>query len=330
MILYEDGGDCCGKTWLCNKFHELMGSGHYTHLTYRWKQHMHTYHYAGLRHVIRKAPHYPVVTLDRGWMSEDVYARVYRKGSEVPMSGRILQKLMLMHNVQTIICSASPEEAERRHAKSKGERVEMYDSGNGKVAELYNLAWNGDYHWTQNRTYMDLIIQNGGFKTDKNYHYYTIGDDPVKLLDRIVHQWLSVQGNIQHFSVGGHSLRAKLLLIGDCVNYSRPERTGPFMAHKNSSLLLARAIHSLGILEPDICYYNVNDSFEPLEELLKKFGKNVIVMGKLAQKTLIDIDPSNGQYCCIPHPSWACRFSNVEDYASKLHDAIDHLNLHII
>ena len=338
MIILTEGPDGQGKTTLCREFIKLSGGGSYTHLTYRWKNIMHSYQFIGLRHTISKAKKFPIATLDRCWLSEDIYARVYRSGSSVPMSGRILQKWIEMNSVQTIVCCSDPKVAADRNAKLSSERQEMYNTGMDKIAEMYNTAYSGNYNWQVQNTYLDLIIANGGLKQSKDVHYYTIGDSIKDLYDRVRCRYeQKSKGAIVHYSFGGNSNYAKFILVGDKVNYKNPSKVGPFMGHSHSSLFLARSIHALGILESDICYYNVNDAPEIAGQVIERFGDRVIVLGRSAQKTLMSVNAKYGRFACINHPSFVCRWlgtqglsdSARQEYSIKLAQAIDASNIDV-
>jgi len=325
MLVVLDGPDCAGKSTLSRKLIELSGSGKYAHLTYRWPKGMHTYHTAALRHCIRNLTKYPIVTLDRSWLSEDIYARIYRNGSDVPMSGRILQKWLDLYGAQTIICSDDPDVIAARHAKLKETRVEMYNGRMDMIADMYNKAYFGDYSWDRNRTYLDLLIHNGGLRNLPNTHYYKIGHDIDALFARLKvnhNKFLYNRPVMPHFALGGNLAKAKVLIVGDKANHPKPERHGPFMYHKNSSLFLAQALQANGILENELAYYNVNDAPQLATKVLSIFGNDVVVLGKDAQATLMNINKDFGNLTCIPHPSWARRFSNLEAYTAMLAEAL--------
>ena len=333
MIILADGPDAAGKSTLFSELSKIEGGSKNTclHMTYRYPDHMHTYHTAGLRRVIRRwnsctsAVHF----LDRSWLSESVYAKVYRGGSKFGVSGRILQKWINMYAVQTIICSDSPNLIEERHARLKNQRVEMYSSKMGEVAAEYNRIWLGDTSGSKINTYSDLIASKGGLKSLPNCHYYKIGDDIESLNLRLRDSFeQAIRDNFVNYKFGGSSHQAKFLLVGDQVNHRSPWQTGPFMGYSHSSIFLAKALQETGILENDICYYNINDDDEGLHsrEVLEMFAGYTIVMGKEALRTYnkySDIKPE-----VIPHPSWASRFSNVKDYSKILTQAILNLNKH--
>lgn len=78
-IFILEGPDACGKTTLANRFVEQLGARR-IHLTLR--KEMFLYQLGALRTAVRESWKRPVV-IDRHWVSENVYAGVYRGGTSL-------------------------------------------------------------------------------------------------------------------------------------------------------------------------------------------------------------------------------------------------------
>ena len=107
-IIVLEGPDGSGKTTLAKMLVDEYGFA-YRHLTYRFKDRMHLYHWAALELCLKDAETGPVV-LDRWWPSEIVYADVFRGGSKWPLWPRMLDRVALKHGVTYVWCIPSNEE----------------------------------------------------------------------------------------------------------------------------------------------------------------------------------------------------------------------------
>ena len=76
-IIVLDGPDGAGKTTLAKYLQGHYGAK-YIDMTYRWKKNQFEYHTAAIHHAIQLSQK-QLVVIDRWWMSENIYADVYRK-----------------------------------------------------------------------------------------------------------------------------------------------------------------------------------------------------------------------------------------------------------
>lgn len=135
-IIVLEGPDGSGKTSLALELQKYLGAK-YIHLTYRFKDKMHLYHYAAIRLCAHLAQHQPVI-LDRWWISEIVYAEAYRGGSKVIKHHFLLEHIATHMGVTYVMCL--PEDRDRylkSFDKLKTEREEMYDEGMSRVYDIY-------------------------------------------------------------------------------------------------------------------------------------------------------------------------------------------------
>lgn len=136
-VIVLEGPDGTGKTTLGHALADYMG-GHYMHLTYRFPKAMNLYHIAALEMVLEKAEEQPVI-LDRWWLSELVYAYVYRGQTAWPAVHRMLQRVALQHNFLYIMCNLQNSTQYNDHFKLlKTQREEMYDEGHMRVWHAFN------------------------------------------------------------------------------------------------------------------------------------------------------------------------------------------------
>lgn len=143
-IVYIDGPDATGKTTLARYLVEHFGA-EYFHGEARWFDKMHYYHLALLRKAV-KAAESTLVVLDRHWMSEVIYASVYRNGPKFKHSARMFDRILMSANCVNVIAipvSGNPDEVNERFNVIAKKRDELYktDGRMRDVAQGYiNLA----------------------------------------------------------------------------------------------------------------------------------------------------------------------------------------------
>ncbi len=137
-IIIIDGADCSGKTTLAKHFCEKYNC-HYMHLTYRFPKNMFEYQLAAVNRAIKIARTKPVV-IDRLWISEKVYAKVFRNGSTWPYMGRCLDRILQRFGATYIFCIRDSENHIAHFDSIKANREEMYDSMN-EVIEEYKTVY---------------------------------------------------------------------------------------------------------------------------------------------------------------------------------------------
>lgn len=139
-IIVLEGPDGAGKTSLAKSFCEYTGAK-YLHLTYRWKDKMHLYHYAAIRTAALMAQHQPVV-VDRWWPSEIVYADAYRGGSKFTKYYFKLEHVARMLGAVYVVCLPHDRERYLEHYHVlKTKRDEMYNEGLERVYDGYEMLY---------------------------------------------------------------------------------------------------------------------------------------------------------------------------------------------
>lgn len=155
-IIVFEGPDGCGKTSLAHAMQEYLGA-RYIHLTYRWKDKMHLYHYAAIRVAAHLAQHQPVL-IDRWWPSEIIYAEAYRGGSKFARHFLLLEHIANHIGLVYVVCL--PDDRERylaHYNELKGKRAEMYDTGLERVYDGYDEFYKSYLGIKENACRYDLF-----------------------------------------------------------------------------------------------------------------------------------------------------------------------------
>lgn len=137
MIIVVDGPDHSGKTTLAKELIKQNGQGHHLHLTYRWPEKMDLYHFAAIRYALKKGG---LVVIDRWWLSEIVYANVYRGGTKWPDLPKYLDKHLTDAGGFQVICLPDKNWCLAGHQSRHAQGLEMY-SNIEKVYDEYARTW---------------------------------------------------------------------------------------------------------------------------------------------------------------------------------------------
>lgn len=170
MIIVLEGPDGTGKTTLAKKFIECCGAS-YLHLTYRCKERHDLYLKAAFNHCIDKivSTRKPII-LDRWWISEMIYAEVFRNGTKWPQLGRELHlKLMQAGGCYVFCLPVSTKDYLERFDNLKKTRAEMFDS----VTDLLKL-YNDTFYcgsMLKNDNYLNIVSNRGLMHKDCAYKY---------------------------------------------------------------------------------------------------------------------------------------------------------------
>lgn len=164
-VIILEGQDSSGKTTLANKLLAIH-KGVYIHATYRFKNKMPIYHAAILRKALKLAKT-QLVIIDRLFISEYIYAKVFRGGTKWPEAFRMFNSFCREMNIPIILCV--PETIQRGKIwfeKSKKERVEMYKNIDKVIEEYCNYANKHKYD-------KNVIIYNRDFSENYGGCYFT-------------------------------------------------------------------------------------------------------------------------------------------------------------
>jgi thymidylate kinase len=141
-IIILEGPDGVGKTTFAKAFCERF-NGFYIHLTLR--KNMHAHQVAALSLALRKSRRHPVI-IDRHWPSEQIYAAVYRGGSNLQDEAKWMHRTCNTLGVFTLVCLAgSVDQMVKSHHALSQARNEMYEPSKKfeEVVRCYYDWWHG-------------------------------------------------------------------------------------------------------------------------------------------------------------------------------------------
>lgn len=326
-IIIIEGCDGTGKTtlakYLCDKY-----DGHYIHNTYRWPKKMPLYHTAALHRAIKLSEE-KLVVIDRLWMSEAIYAEVYRGGSPWPQMGRMLDRIILKHCGIYIMCEL-PADHRETFQRLKYERAEMYDDVSEVGKRFQELIWGNRERKGDN--YADFMTFGGMCERPDCliYNVDTHGNDMATfcnlVLDTLHHrqslQWspglLTREQNYAGFPVG-----AEYLMVGDTPNPKMRAIRWPFFDFGHSSNFLAKVMHEILLQETDCVWVNINSTNGGMNvrELKQQYDLKTIALGANAASTLRYLDLDSNSYETM-HPSYALRFNKQDIFKEQLRKAL--------
>jgi thymidylate kinase len=323
-IVIVEGCDGTGKTtlakYLCDRF-----DGVYIHNTYRWPKKMPLYHTAALHRAIKLAEE-KLVVIDRLWMSEAIYAAVYRNGSPWPQMGRIIDRVVLKHCGIYVMCDL-PQDHGAKFAELKQQRSEMYDDVTDVGLRFKELIW-GHRRVPTKENYVDQISVKGMCERDDCliYNMDVEGKDMAKfaemvedvMLTRQVYQWAPALAAREH-NFAGYAKSAKYMFVGDVTNPKMRAVNWPFYDFGHSSKFLAETLHELGFDETQGIYVNANGPNGGLNirEIMNEFDVRPIVFGNSAMDTMHYIRRAQSARACM-HPAYAMRFNKQDEFKQQL------------
>ena len=166
-IIILEGQDASGITYLANKLLQKY-NGVYLHATYRFKTKIHIYHAALLRKALKLSKS-RLVIIDRLFISEYIYAKVFRNGTSWPNEIKMFNNFCKKLNIPIVLCV--PETIERGKIwfeNAKKERIEMFSNIEQIIKEYCNYAnkhkydknvliYNRDFAQCYGNTYFEYI-----------------------------------------------------------------------------------------------------------------------------------------------------------------------------
>ena len=329
-LIVLDGPDASGKSTLAGAFKQMYGA-EIIHLTWNeeLRDKMWEYQTDKLFEATELAAE-KLVIIDRHWMSESIYANVFRGGSPWPHMGRMMDRVFMKHAAVYIICVHHAIGWAMDFHRKNIDPTHPYDDE--KFRELivrYQRLGLGCKHRFKEEDYASWYTRQGGFVRNRPYdslfyhmdregQYMGIKISLVmeKLKNRQKAQYQPALDPYDH-NILGHVQEAKYLMVGDAFNPKHNETySWPFYEYDNSSLYLARAMQYGNRHEDMFMWTNAHDidgvpsvHIKPLADR----GLRVVAMGNMAEETCMEqgVEP----FAKIYHPAHAKRFIDPEPIA---------------
>lgn len=340
-----DGADAVGKTVLAEHFIKACGTWtppgcpeqartKYIHMTYiKNNREMFLANYMALLRAQKWLSMGYNVILDRGWMSENIYAGVYRGGSGLAYDVRGLDRVIRRLCGIYVVCAPVVLSAVVRHATMSKKRVEMYepDVRIAAIAQRYRDLWHGAVDVVERECYDDYvqhIIDRGGMRMRQDAMLYDL-DERGHDLDSVLNEVLdmSKERRESQIDIGldlnspnfvGHAADAGFVMVGDKINPNKKGRW-PFIDYGASSRTISKALHVLGVDETSLMWTNANDDPDHLKEIFE-FSPDIraVALGGNAVKKCESLGvPHKSVY----HPSFVGRFGRMNDFLQQLSHA---------
>lgn len=326
-LIVIDGCDGTGKTTLAEAICART-DGVYIHNTYRWPSKMPLYHTAALHRALKLARK-QVVVIDRLWMSEAIYAEVYRGGSPWPHMGRMMDR-MIRKVGGVYILTQSPANHKEKFEQLKAERTEMYDDVE-QVRKRFDQLFEGGFAGHDRDYAQQLSVFGMRLRDDVlPYRYDIEGRDLnvyISMVLGVLESRMAKQYEpalhlyTQNFA--GHLHEANIIFVGDKANSKMRAVSWPFYDFGHCSEFFADVLHELTFNETKAVYINAHDGNGPLyvnDCLRAKPFMKVVCFGNDAYNTMSQFTRRIHK---VMHPSFAKRFNKRTEFMLELEEIIN-------
>lgn len=305
-IIVLEGANATGKTTLAKELEKRHGAI-IMHQTYRFRNRIFDFHTAVLRRAIKLAKT-KLVVLDRLWMSEEVYAHVYRGGTPWPHQGRMVDRILQQASAVTVVCISRDDLVLReRFLKTRAYRQDAGVVKNLEVNARFRSLFENNP--VQNRkTYLDDLVDAHDMRSD--IIPYEIGEDVSSTIDKVTHQIRVRQKAQLKDALGnpnftGNLYQAEYLFVGDVTN-PKYKWSWPFYDYCGCSLWLAEQLHHDMFDETHAVWTNANGQPDVLSQLVGR-GLKTIALGVNAG---LELKRIGTPFQHVPHPQWGRRFAH--------------------
>lgn len=330
-VIVLEGANATGKSVLAKELERRYGAVT-MHQTYRFRNRIFDFHTAVLHRALKLAET-RLVVLDRLWMSEEVYAHVYRGGTPWPHQGRMVDRVLKKLCAITIVCLSFEDGPLReRYLQTRAHRadtgVEKTLAVNNRFRQLHRRS----AEFEGRKTYFDDLVMAGpAYSPWSDILFYEIGhqyDNLCECLESMIQirQLNQLPGARENYNFLGNLLTARYVLVGERLN-PKFKWAWPFYEYGNSSLWLTEQLHALNFDESQAVWTNAYDQPQTILQLkaeghLDGAGAlKVVALGKSALRELERLQvPVHVE---IPHPQFGRRFQHNGDcYTKRLRETL--------
>lgn len=332
-LILLDGPDCAGKSTLAKSIQtasaELGQRAVIHHLGkpedgQEWKLHS----TAIEDYIQQMLDENVIVIVDRHFLSEEIYGKVYRNGGAYPYTMRFIDMLYNRFSGLKVICCPPTSVVVDTHKRMMEERYEEYTDKMDRIANLYQGLWHSAVHVSSfpGRDYTGQLTALGGVQDKKFWYHFNYCESDVDEYARYLLQELATEVAIadpflDSLKFIGTPDRRATLLVGD-MSATKNKLGLPFWANHGSSHFLAKTLHQLMVPAESLCIANINDEggVRTVKQLAEQCGR-VVVLGREAQRTMQRENIDYDAYC--RHPQHARRFNqNDNTYLDELKKAL--------
>lgn len=326
-VIVLEGADCSGKTTLARELQRTC-SARYLHNRV-WPD-MWRYHTASLRLAERWASAGDLVVIDRLFLSELTYGRVFRGAPAYDLGARCLDRLLQRVGATTVLCVPSDREWQLRNHRYRS-HVGAERFGNiERVVDLYHGLRSGATGEPAADDYLSQLTSRRTFGKREDVYTYDASDGrPLRLVVEEVLGHLAAVRGIQYRpaldhrrpNVLGGRLAARFLFVGEALGRPNGASRWPFYApdQLSSATWLNRALRRVNFNETHAMWTNACDPDDHLRDLLA-LRLTPVAIGSAARARLEQLGVPVPTTRAIPHPQWHCRFHHhqFDEYVTWL------------
>jgi thymidylate kinase len=331
-IVLIEGADAAGKTSLAKRLVERFDA-RYLHSVVRgdvWR-----WHVGALRWAAHESQH-RLIVMDRFFLSELVYATVFRGKPAYDVGARVLDRVLRRFAALTVLCVPTDlQEQEARWARGRADGKKEHFSSVREVIAAYADLRHGNVG-CPDPSYFGQLVRFGDYTERDDVLVYDIDEVPWGRLNRFVDVVVERLAQLRRkspaksldYAYSNLSGRGKTVFVGEAPGGRGSVNLPAWPWCGNEKNLDAaswfnRAVQLAGLDESRCCYMNVRlVSGEPdtsLQDTLWEIEpKRVVALGKVAARRLTEL---NVGHVTLPHPAWHRRFRYAEGpeiYAEKV------------
>jgi nicotinamide riboside kinase len=312
-IVILDGANATGKSTLAAEL-ARKHDGVVMHQTYRFRNKIFDYHTAVIRRAV-KLSMTRLVILDRLWLSEFIYAEVYRGGTPWPLQGRFVERVLAKTRAITVVCaSTDSDKLRQRYVANRQDRTDASAVKNLEINERY------------------LGVPSRFNKWFSRYPLlYDMDEVSLDLMISVIEQYIAIASPLPDLIDDDNfvgPISADTLMVGDRPN-AKHRWTWPFYEYNNCSLWLMTQLEKLGVWERELMWTNVcadTSTITRLGNMGILGGVRILALGQNAAVKLKEIGLT--EFRVISHPQYARRFEHEgSKYRDDLTSALQNVEL---